>query len=184
VPYLARIGDALWVEGPDADGMVFAQYNRVDLIGLGDLTTAIANPETTTLVFDIRHNFGGEVSAIEPVIDVVSQFADEHPESTYVITGRNTFSAASLLTARLDAETDAQIVGSAMGGCPTAWGDPEELALPYSGIDVSVSTFFEVGVDAADPRLTIEPDIPAPLTPEEWASGADPALDAIRAQSQ
>jgi hypothetical protein len=184
VPYLARIDDALWVTGPDARGTVFAQYNRVEFIGLGELTTALAHPQTTSLVLDIRHNFGGEVSAIEPLITTVSQFAAADAGATYLVTGRNTFSAASLLAARLDAETDVQVVGSAMGGCPNAWGDSEEVALPYSGMRVSVSTVFNVGADSSDMRPTIDPDIPAPLTAEEWARGGDPALDAIRAQLQ
>ena len=45
-----------------------------------------------------------------------------------------------------------------MGGCPTLWGDSTDLALPFSGIVVSVATELEVGVDPDDPRDTIEPD--------------------------
>jgi hypothetical protein len=68
-----------------------------------------------------------------------------------------------------------------MGGCPTFWADVEPLDLPYSGIQVSVPTTLEVGTDPEDTRLTIEPDIPAALSPEAWAAGRDPALEAIAA---
>jgi C-terminal processing protease CtpA/Prc len=182
VPYLSRIDDALWVQGPDENGLAYVQYNRVDHVSLVDVTTALADADTRTVILDVRHNYGGEVSALEPVIDAFGAFATGHRKSLYLITGRNTFSAGSLLVARLDAETDAVIVGEPMGGCPTAWGNSRDFELPHSGIVVSVSTFFEIGVDPADTRLTIEPDIPATLTPDEWANGVDPALERIRGQ--
>ena len=181
VPYVSRIGEALWVDGPDADGTVFVQYNRVEFIGLSEVTAALADPATKRVVLDVRHNYGGEVSALDPVIDDFTAYAASHPGTLYLVTGRNTFSAGSLLVARFDAQTDAVIVGEPMGGCPTAWGDDEGFDLPYSGISVTASTFFEIGVDPEDARLTVQPDLPARLTPTGWAAGVDPALDAIRA---
>ena len=184
VPYLARIDDVLWVDGPNADGEVFFQWNREESASVGDLATALANPEATRLIVDVRHNFGGEVSAIEPVFQTIRAWADDHPGATYLVTGRNTFSAGSLFVAQMDAETDAQIVGEPMGGCPNAWGDAENVPLPYSGIDVSVSTVFNVGADPEDDRQTIEPDVLAPLTVADWAAGVDPAVEAIHALAQ
>jgi hypothetical protein len=69
-----------------------------------------------------------------------------------------------------------------MGGCPAAYGNPEELTLPFSGIVVDVADMLEVGVAADDERETIEPDIAATLTADEWAHGSDPALGMITTQ--
>lgn len=66
-----------------------------------------------------------------------------------------------------------------MGGCPTAYGDSTDVPLPYGGLVVSVSELLEVGVSEDDLRSTIDPELPARLTPEAWSSGIDPALDAI-----
>ena len=66
-----------------------------------------------------------------------------------------------------------------MGGCPTAYGDAEELTLPYSGIVVDVADLLEVGVAADDARETIEPDLAAPLTLADWIHGTDPAVGMI-----
>ena len=71
------------------------------------------------------------------------------------------------------------IVGEPMGGCPTLYGDSEDVTLPWSGITVSVATELTVGVDPDDPRQTINPDVAAELTSAEWAAGRDPALEAI-----
>jgi hypothetical protein len=84
-----------------------------------------------------------------------------------------------MLLARLDAGTSATIVGEPMGGCPTFYGDVDEVLLPYSGLSVSVSTELEPGVDPDDKRSNIELDLIAPLTREDWADGRDPALEII-----
>jgi hypothetical protein len=179
VPYLSDIDGLLWHTGPDGDGTLYVQYNRVDPLGPNALSDWLTDPATKTLVLDIRHNFGGELSALEPVVFAVDTFAAAHPRSTYVITGRNTFSAGSMLLGRLKEETDAMVVGEGMGGCPAPWADPEQLQLPYSGIAMSVATLHELGAIPNDTRLTIEPDIPAELTVDDWVQGIDPAMIAI-----
>jgi hypothetical protein len=179
VPYLSDIDGLLWHTGPDADGTLYVQYNRVDPLGPNALSDWLTDPVTKTLVLDIRHNFGGELSALEPMVFAVDTFASAHPQSTFVITGRNTFSAGSMLVGRLKEETDAVIVGEGMGGCPAPWADPEQLQLPYSGIAIGVSTLHEVGAIPNDTRLTIAPDMSAELTFDDWAQGIDPAMVAI-----
>ena len=84
-----------------------------------------------------------------------------------------------MLVARLKDQTQAQIVGEPMSGCPTTYGNSRSFTLPYTKISVAVSTLLEVGVTADDPRDTIQPDIPAPMTANDWAAGNDAALQAI-----
>jgi hypothetical protein len=177
VPYLARIDDLLWWRPLD-DATLFVQYNQIEATDLDGLRTAIQNAGIHEVVLDLRHNFGGEVSAVAPMVTLFSDWAGPGRKLD-VVTGRNTFSAASLLVARLVAEAAATVVGEPMGGCPSAWGNTHEFTLPYSGIPISVATIFEVGVSADDRRSTIEPDVPAPLTVEQWRGGRDPALEAL-----
>jgi len=182
VRYLSRIDDALWWERLPDDETLYVQYNRVDRLPsstIADLKAALHAEGVERVVLDARHNYGGEVSALDPLIALFEDPAVDQPERLFLITGRNTFSAGSLLVARLDRDTDAVIVGEPMGGCPTLYGDSEDFTLPWSGITVSVATELTVGVDPNDPRQTIKPDVAAELTPEEWATGRDPALEAI-----
>ncbi len=184
VPYLSRIDDALWwsvlADEIDPDlHTVFVQNNRTDDLPaalLGDLRTALQEPGVAKVILDLRHNFGGELRAIPPIEALFDDPAVDQPDHLYVLTGRNTFSGGSLLVARLDRDTQAVIMGEPMGGCPTIWSDPADLALPSSGIVVSVADDVAVGVDPTDPRLTIEPDVAAILTREEWADRLDPAI--------
>ena len=181
VPYLSRIDDAVWWERLP-DDTLYVQHNRTDPLDaavLADLRTALHESGVARVVLDLRHNFGGELSAVQPMVDLFADPAIDQPDRLFVITGRNTFSGGSLVVARLERNTGAVIVGEPMGGCPTIWSDPTDVQLPSSGIVVSVADDVAVGVDPNDPRLTIEPDAAAVLTPEEWADGRDPALDLI-----
>jgi len=182
VPYLSRIDDALWWTTRDDGPTFFVQENRVARTSasqLEALRVALAATDARHVVLDLRHNYGGEVDGVDPLVDLFTDPAVDRPGRLFVITGRNTFSAASLMVARLAARTDAGIVGEAMGGCPTAYGDAEEIRLPFSGIVVDVPTVLEVGVAADDTRQTIEPDLPAVLTFEAWSAGLDEPLGAI-----
>ena len=185
VPYLSRIDDLLWFTvladelDPDRHTL-YVQSNRMeDVPGdlLRELDTALRAPDVARVILDLRHNFGGELRAIDPIQALFEDPAVGKPDHLYVLTGRNTFSGGSLLVARLDRDTNAVIVGEAMGGCPTIWSDPSDLFLEHSGITVSVAGDVAIGVDPNDPRLTIEPDVSAILTREEWADGLDPAIE-------
>jgi len=182
VLYLSRIDDALWWTRLQDPGTLFVQWNRVDHLPLGTipaLRAELHKPDVTKVVLDVRHNFGGEVSAVDPMLDLFTDPAIDQPGQLFVMTGRNTFSAASLFVARLKRDTDAAIVGEPMGGCPTAFGNSRDMTLPFSGIAVSVATQLEVGVAADDTRPTIEPDDPSLLSADDWANGSDPALGMI-----
>ncbi len=179
--YLSRIDDAIWWQLlPDAETL-YVQYNRADLLPAGtlnDLQAALDDPEVTRVVLDVRHNFGGELRALDPIVEMFSDPEVNQPDRVFVLTGRNTFSAGSLLVARM-AETDAVIVGETAGGCPTIFSDSSELILPFSGIVVNVAGDTAVGVRPDDERLTIEPDVIATLSREDWSDGRDRALEAI-----
>jgi hypothetical protein len=179
VLYLSRIDDLLWWQLlPDGETL-YVQDNRIDPVPqaqLDKLKTALHAPGVARVVLDLRHNYGGELSALDPVVQAFEDPAVARPDGLFVITGRNTFSGGSLLVARLDHDTPAQVIGEPMGGCPTFFSDPTDLVLPNTGITVGVADDVAIGVDPDDPRQTIQPDVAAILTREDFASGRDPAL--------
>lgn len=186
VLYLSFIDGPLWWKVAGDGDTLFVQYNRVDHLPaqlLDDLGNALRAPDYARVVLDLRHNYGGELTALDPIQALFEDPSFDQPDRLFVLTGRNTFSAGSLLVARLDRDTQAVIVGEPMGGCPTIWSDPTDLALPASGIVVSVADDVAIGVDPNDSRLTIEPDVSATLTREDWAEGRDPALSLIAASA-
>ena len=179
---LSRIDEPIWWEMLADEETLFVQYNRVDRLPSNvteDLEDAMADPAVARIVLDLRHNFGGELSALDDMSPRLVKAASLHDGGMLVVTGRNTFSAGSLLVARLKAQSNATVVGEPMGGCPTVYSDPETLDLPWSGLSISIASDTAVGVDPDDQRLTIEPDVAAELTKEQWAEGDDPALDLV-----
>ena len=184
VLYLSRIGEALWWEVLPDGRTLFVQYNRVDRLAssqLADLKAALHGQGVERVILDIRHNYGGELSALSAIEPLFTDPAVDRSGALFVLTGRNTFSAGSLLVARLQRDTAAVLVGEPMSGCPTTWGDSSEFTLQHSGLAIDVASEFSVGIDKGDDRLTIEPDVPAVLTLQDWVDGVDPALEAAMA---
>lgn len=181
VRYLSRIDDDLWWERLRDGETLYVQYNRVEpqASDLDDLRAAAVDPELERVILDLRHNFGGEVRAIDPILSIFDDPAVDQPGRLFVIAGRNTFSAATMLAARLEAQTGATFVGEPMGGCPTFYGDVEELSLEHSGLSILVASELSIGVDAADTRDDVPLDAETELTLEDWTEGIDPALELI-----
>ncbi|HET7181376.1 MAG TPA: hypothetical protein VFI15_04005 [Candidatus Limnocylindrales bacterium] len=182
VLYLSRIDDALWWQLLDDGATLFVQDNRVDPLDpklVAEVGTAMRDPAVRRVVLDLRHNYGGELHALEPIEALFQDPAFDEPGRLFVATGRNTFSAGSLLVARLQRDTAADIVGEPMGGCPTFWSDPATLDLPWSGIEIGVADDVAVGVDPNDTRHGILPDNDAELTIADWRAGNDPVVASI-----
>ncbi|HJP88055.1 MAG TPA: hypothetical protein VJ850_03355 [Candidatus Limnocylindrales bacterium] len=182
VLYLSRIDDALWWQLLEDGETLFVQYNRVDPLPattIADLKGFLEDPNVSRVVLDLRHNYGGELHALDAVEALFQDPSFDQPGRLFVVTGRNTFSAGSLLVARLERDTQAEIVGEPMGGCPTFWSDPTSLNLPFSGIEVGVADDVAIGVDPNDTRHGILPDTAIELTLDDWLAGDDPVLDSI-----
>lgn len=173
----------------DETGTLYLQYNLVQGrtasgVRLSDLIKEMeADLEThglETVIVDIRHNPGGNVQTIVPLLrflqgnDVVNR-----PGGLYVIIGRNTFSAATLFAVDLERNTDATFVGEPTGGRPNLYGDVVPITLPNSEIRVLVSTIYWERSDPEDQRDLIEPDIYASLSSSDYFNLHDPAMDAI-----
>jgi hypothetical protein len=186
VLYLSRMDDVLWWQTlPDDPATLFVQYNRVENVfdQVARLEAAIDDPGTERVVFDVRHNYGGEINDVDVMVDVVRAAVSRHPGNVYLVTGRNTFSAASLFVARVAATHDVSILGEGMGGCPQGFGNSRDVDLPFSGLVMSVATDRYGTRPGENPEPdTIQPDTPTPLSLEDWASGTDPALAAIAGQ--
>jgi hypothetical protein len=183
--YLERTTRPLWFTMLRPSSTLYLQYNRVEFLDgalLDRLRRALDRGDVARTVVDLRQNYGGDTHAADDVLQLLrSRAVASRP--LYVITDRNTFSAAALFAAELQATTRVIFVGEPMGGSPDLYADTTDITLPFSGIDVSVATEYFVGSTPDDPRLTIAPDIPTPLSSSEYFAGRDPALAAILARA-
>ena len=182
-----RIGEAYWYEHLAESKTLYVQFNRIRNEGeqtiagfFEDVVAVAARTKVERLVLDLRHNGGGNGYYNAAVVESLRR--SEHvnqPGRLFTIIGRNTFSAAQLLTVSLERETHTLFVGEPTGGKPNHYGDAKRVSLPNSGIELAVSTRYWEHAGPDDRRAWVEPDIPAPPSARAYFAGLDPALEAV-----
>jgi hypothetical protein len=131
-------------------------------------------------VLDIRHNGGGNGYLNRPIIHgLIRRQHLDAPGRLFTIVGRATFSAAMMLTVDLEKHTHTLFVGEPTGTSPNMYGENSNMALPNSGLELSVSSEHWVYSDPRDARPWLAPDIPVGLSSEHYRARRDPALEAI-----
>jgi len=171
---------------PDA-GVLYVQFNQVrDEKGhplkafAAELRARIDSTGTHTVVVDVRRNNGGNNGLLEPLLRTLEWFDVDRPGNRlFVITSRNTFSAAQDFVNRVDRRTDAIFVGEPSASKPNFTGEDTEVVLPYSRARVSISSRYWEDSDPGDDRPWVAPDMPVGLTSADYFAGRDPALEAV-----
>ena len=131
-------------------------------------------------VIDIRNNGGGNNATCQPFVNLISNNAKVNQKGKlFIIIGRQTFSAASYLTTKLEFNTKAIFAGEPTGASPNHYGDNRPLILPNSKLEVRLSSIFWQNSFPVDKRKTTEPQIRVELSSADYFSGKDPVLEAI-----
>jgi tetratricopeptide (TPR) repeat protein len=185
--YLTNIDTEFWMQSLPEQGAVYFQFNQVrnsEEQSIADfameLGRELAKERVTTLIIDVRHNNGGNNSLVRPLIKTMVGFEQASSENQiYVITGRNTFSAAQNFVNRIEQWTEAMFIGEPSSSRPNFVGEETNLLLPYSRIRGSISTRFWQDSDPGDDRIWITPKVPVPPTAEDYFNGRDAAMEAI-----
>ncbi|MHA7873413.1 MAG: tetratricopeptide repeat protein, partial [Hyphococcus sp.] len=157
----------------------FPDYHLSDF--MADALRAARRARAEKLLLDIRDNHGGSASFNAAVVNALSQSEYNKYGRLFVLTGRETFSAASMLMSSLERYTNAVFVGEPSGARPSHFGDPKKIQLPNSGLTLRVSTLAWRSWLAGDFRAYIETHIDAPPTATAYFAGRDPAIEAALA---
>ncbi len=194
----ARAADSpapLWMKAPDNlfwfehlkdERALYVQYNGV--ANKPDETVADffrrvyafaeANP-VERLIIDVRNNGGGNNFLNRPIIvETIKSAKINRRGHLFVITGRQTFSAAQNFVNEMEKYTNAIFVGEPTGARPNHYGDAARIVLPHSGLTVRASTLWWQDVDPRDSRPWTPPQISAALTSADYRANRDPALQA------
>ncbi|MCA9726540.1 MAG: S41 family peptidase [Candidatus Eisenbacteria bacterium] len=167
--------------------LVWVQFNAVldaPAAPIAHVTEQIfaarSEAEAQYLVVDLRNNHGGSGHLALPLLHrIIGSDAINRRGHLFVITSRETFSAAMAFAAMLDRHTQALFVGEPTGSRPNFVGESSVFTLPYSQIPVSCSSRFHQNGDPVDFRTCLAPDLPAPVTFADYREGRDPASEAI-----
>jgi hypothetical protein len=183
--WLTNFDDSLWWEVDSATRTLFVGYNAVGAevyFAIDDLTAIVESGDVDRIVVDVRHNGGGDNTTYSPLLDLVRRSALDLPDGAYVAMSRATFSAAGNFATEAANTTDAVMVGEDLGTSPNQYGDGRPTTLPHTGLVLRVATRWIVkSVD--DERLTVPPDLPAPLGSTDYFGDTDPVMEAILTHS-
>jgi C-terminal processing protease CtpA/Prc len=184
--YLQHVNDNYWFEIMPDGKTVYFQFNQV--LDAQDasieqfaarLRKALASGNIRNLIVDVRLNSGGNLNRFPPLLRAIVSFETSHEGAgLYVITGRQTFSAAQVFVNALDRYTSAVFAGEPSGSRPNFVGESAPTTLPYSGLQMTISTRYHQ-TDDQDQRTWIAPKIPVELSSEEYFANRDPVLDAV-----
>jgi hypothetical protein len=174
--HFERAGDLLYVQinkVGDEPGETLEQFSR-------RLHDEIADTKPDKVAIDLRLNRGGDGTLnVFPVRALIQSEPIDRQGHLFVIIGPATFSAAQMLADAIEEYTYAEFVGEPTGSKGNAFGDSRKIILPRSGITVRASIFYWQDWHPLDTRDAIQPQIPAPLTFEDYRANVDPALRAI-----
>ncbi len=185
--YLRDVDANYWLEVISGSCSVYLQFNQVrdeqDGASIEEfaqhLLDVLSSSGSRNLIVDLRHNNGGNNSLLRPLLRVLVSFDLGEDNQLFVITGRNTFSAAQNFINRVERLTDAIFVGEPSSSSPNFVGEETDLVLPWSRLRGSISSKYWQDSDPGDDRPWISPDIPIVLSSTDYFSGVDPVMGAL-----
>jgi len=142
------------------------------------LSAADANG-AETLVIDLRFNGGGNNGLNKAVVIQLIKSRLNSRGKFFVITGRETFSAAQNLVNQIEKYTEATFVGEPTAAHPNHYGDNRPFTLPNSQLTVRASSLWWQDLDPRDERVWTAPEIAVELSSEDYRKNIDPAMDAV-----
>lgn len=192
IPLFLRDRRPYHIDVLEDEGVVYFQFNAVmrDFrddsfeAAYGRVFDALDADPTRRLVLDIRFNFGGDGSILQPFVhEVIRRPRLMESGALIVITGRQTFSAGVNLLSALVEHVDPVLVGEPAGAGHNAFGNAETFVLPNSRMELSVSAVLHVGTGwseqpGEDQRL-VPVDFHTPMTGADYFAGRDPAMALI-----
>jgi hypothetical protein len=143
------------------------------------LTDEIVRRQPERIIVDLRLNSGGEGYWNRVLIRALLRSAAAGQKGKFfVLIGRQTFSAGNTMVVELEKYAAVTFVGEPSGGSVQGFGNHEPVFLPNSGLGVMIATKFYQNDGPNDDRPAIVPEIAATVTPEDYAAGRDPVLNA------
>ncbi|MBV9774990.1 MAG: tetratricopeptide repeat protein [Gemmatimonadetes bacterium] len=183
-----RLDDWYWLERIPASRALYVQVNRFGsredesmLAFSRRIAAMVRDSSVDRLVLDLRHNPGGNAGIGRPLLEALAGSAVDRPGRLFVLTGRETFSAAQLFVNDLEHLTYAMFVGEPTGSAPSAFGDSRKFRLPNSGLTVRASIIYWRSSDGDEKRPWTEPHLPVQRTAADQFANRDPVLDSALA---
>lgn len=176
-------GPPLWERGTEpfrlerlADGTVYVNWRSYENLAqhTGRLLTELDRNRPRRLVIDLRDNGGGDYNHGRQFVgQLASREWLNRPDVLFVLTGRQTFSAAMTNAVDFKRMTRATLIGEPPGAAPNNWQEVRRFNLPNSGLAVGVSTKY---YEFLPGESAVRPDLHIPPVPSDWGAPHDSAV--------
>jgi hypothetical protein len=183
--YLQNVAQSYWMKSLRNDNALYVQFNQVmndpgESLAqfskrLGDSITALTPRK---LVIDVRHNNGGTAELVDPLLETLQQFTSLPDAQLYILTGRNTFSAAQIFISKVDRRMKPVFVGEMSSSKPNFVGEENGIELPHSHAICSISNRYHETIPG-DVRQGVEPQLKILLTSTDYFIGRDRVLEEV-----
>jgi hypothetical protein len=180
-----RTKEHYWFEPWPEKNVLYAQYNRCAedpkypfATFASDLLAAWDRLSPARLILDLRANGGGNSAVLRPLLDGIRARPSLNARGKlFVLSGRATFSSASLNLRELADTTEALVVGLPPGGNPySPFREAMSFRLPNCGLTVGC-TWKYFAMPAGQARM-LEPDLRVESTARDFFAGVDAEVEA------
>lgn len=132
-------------------------------------------------VLDLRYNAGGNGAIVLPLVHALIKrdSSVNRPGRFFIVTGRQTYSAAMSLVGPLVQHTHPTFVGEPAGSPHNNYGDPLSITLAATGMTLHVSQRYWQFALSDDTSRTIPIQRPAPVRASDYFGRRDLALHVI-----
>lgn len=184
--YRSNIDKYYWFKYIDTCKTIYFKYNSCRDMLHTDVFTFCKNliqfveeHDIETLIIDLRNNFGGNSTLLDPFIyDISNCHKINKKGNLFVIVGRETFSSALLNVFSLKKNTCAIFLGEPTGGKPNCYGEVQRFNLKNSGLTVCYSTeYYKIIEDDILPSFS--PDVNITFTVQNYVNNEDPCFEYI-----
>jgi hypothetical protein len=178
-------GSYYWYQVITDAKTLYIQYNRCEndpKQSFADFTqemfSAVEARPINRVVIDLRFNLGGNSKIVGPLVGKLKRWPKlSGPGSIYTLIGRSTFSSGLMAASEFRTHDHAILLGEPSGEMPDSYGEVREITLPNSHWIVRYTTKY-FRTPGASNATTFAPDIPVPMSFEDFLADRDPVLDA------
>lgn len=185
--YVVRRRDWYWFEPFPGTRTMFVQYNACankeneSVAAFSERLSKALEGDIDRVIVDLRWNGGGNNFVNRPLLEAITRATQNRRGQLFVLTGPETFSAAMIFAAQLERYTHAIFVGEPTGSSPNFVGETTFVALPNTGIRLSLSNLYWQTSHATDFRPWIPPLVYVPARFADYRAGRDAVVDAVMA---
>ncbi len=176
-------GPPLWDRGTEPfrtqwlpDGALYVNWRGYDQLAehTKALMAELDRKPPRRLIIDLRDNGGGDYNhGRQFIAQITSREWLNNPDKLFVLTGRQTFSAAMTNAVDFRTGTRATLIGEPPGAAPNNWQEVRRFHLPNSGLAVGISTRY---YEFLPGEAALHPDKHVPPVPSDWGAPWDAAV--------